>query len=65
MESGATIGRFTDSATKYTEQLAAVGFTNIQQTIYKWPQNQWPKDPKFKELGMFRFTLILFRARGG
>jgi hypothetical protein len=54
MEGGAAVGRFADSPTKYKEQLAAAGFTNIQQTIYKWPQNRWPKDPKFKELGMLR-----------
>jgi hypothetical protein len=59
MESGARVGRFTDSATRYKEQLATAGFTNIQQTIYKWPQNRWPKDPKFKELGRLRFRDIV------
>jgi hypothetical protein len=59
MQSGAAIGRFTDSATRYKEQLAAAGFTNIQETIYKWPQNRWPKDPKYKQLGMLRSSDIL------
>ena len=53
-EAGAAIGRFGDCPRKYKEQLAEAGFTNIQQTIYKRPQNRWPKDPKFKELGMLR-----------
>lgn len=53
LEGGAAVGRFADCPTKYKEQLAAAGFTNIQQTVYKWPQNRWPKDPKFKELGMW------------
>ena len=59
MQSGETIGRFTNSATKYKEQLAAVGFTNIHETIYRWPQNRWPKDPKYKELGMLRSSRIV------
>jgi hypothetical protein len=33
--------------------LADAGFTNIHETIYKWPQNRWPKDKHFKELGMW------------
>ena len=50
-EGGAKIGRFADCSARYKEQLATAGFTNIEQTIYKWPQNRWPKDKKYKELG--------------
>ena len=45
------IGRPFDGADKYKEQLEAQGFQNVQQVIFKWPQNSWPKDPKHKELG--------------
>lgn len=46
-------GRGADTAVHYKQQLADAGFTNINQTIYRWPQNRWPKDKKFKELGMW------------
>jgi hypothetical protein len=30
------------------------GFTDVVQTVYKWPMNRWPKDRKYKELGKAR-----------
>ncbi|KAK7583027.1 hypothetical protein V3481_012321 [Fusarium oxysporum f. sp. vasinfectum] len=30
-----------------------VGFTNIVETRFKWPSNCWPKDKKYKELGVW------------
>lgn len=51
LEAAANWNRPLDSPKFYKEQLAAAGFINVHQTIYKWPSNPWPKDPKFKELG--------------
>ncbi|KAF4465205.1 methyltransferase [Fusarium albosuccineum] len=31
--------------------MAEVGFTDINETLFRWPINTWPKDKKFKELG--------------
>ncbi|KAH7237855.1 hypothetical protein NCS52_01566400 [Fusarium sp. LHS14.1] len=31
--------------------MADVGFVDIEETPFKWPTNQWPKDKRFKELG--------------
>ena len=47
------LNRPLDSARLYSKQLAEAGFTNITERHFKWPQNRWPKDPKYKELGMF------------
>ena len=33
--------------------MQAAGFVDIEERIYKWPQNWWPKDPKYKEIGMW------------
>jgi hypothetical protein len=46
------MGRSGDSPIHYKEQMEAAGFVNVTQKIYKWPSNRWPKDKKFKELGM-------------
>lgn len=51
LEGTRQIGRPFDGAVKYKEQLEAQGFKNVKQVLYKWPQNTWPKDPKYKELG--------------
>ncbi len=52
MEASQRLGREPNSADRYKQQLESVGFTNVVQTLYKWPTNTWPKDKKFKELGM-------------
>ncbi|KAF4442945.1 hypothetical protein F53441_11589 [Fusarium austroafricanum] len=51
LEGTKLIGRAFDGAYKYKEQLEAQGFQNVQQIIFKWPMNTWPKDVKYKELG--------------
>ena len=40
-----------DAATRYKMQLEGAGFVNVQEIVYKWPTNRWPKDSKYKELG--------------
>jgi SAM-dependent methyltransferase len=52
LEGTKMIGRPFNGANQYKEQMEAAGFTDVVQVIYKWPQNKWPKDKKFKELGM-------------
>jgi hypothetical protein len=27
------------------------GFVNVQERLYKWPINAWPRDARFKEIG--------------
>ncbi|KXH27638.1 methyltransferase domain-containing protein [Colletotrichum salicis] len=60
LEAAAIWKRPLDSCKFYKEQLAEAGFTNIEEKIYKWPSNPWPKDPKYKELGNFAFCVILY-----
>jgi hypothetical protein len=40
-----------DAATRYKSQLEEAGFVNVQEIVYKWPTNRWPRDKKYKELG--------------
>lgn len=42
-----------DAATRYKSQLEERGFVNVQEIVYKWPINRWPRDRKYKELGKF------------
>ncbi|KAK2012806.1 methyltransferase domain-containing protein [Colletotrichum eremochloae] len=55
LEAAAILKRPLDSCKFYKEQLAEAGFVNITEKIYKWPTNPWPRDPKFKELGMWTY----------
>ncbi len=51
IEAAAIGGRPLDSPLFYKQQLADAGFTNIVQTIYKWPSSPWPRDRKYKDMG--------------
>ncbi|PNH65794.1 hypothetical protein VD0002_g3324 [Verticillium dahliae] len=64
LEAAAKFGRPLDSALFLKQQLADAGFTHIVETIYKWPSNSWPKDPKFKELGMWTYENLGNGASG-
>lgn len=46
------MGRSITAASLYKKQLEEAGFINVVEKRYKWPTNPWPKDPKFKQLGM-------------
>ncbi|ROT36375.1 S-adenosyl-L-methionine-dependent methyltransferase [Sodiomyces alkalinus F11] len=52
-EAAAKIGRPMDAVKSHKKNLLDAGFTNINDVIYKWPTNRWPKDAKYKELGMW------------
>jgi hypothetical protein len=51
IKSTAALGRPLDAALQHKERMIAAGFENVQEVIYKWPSNRWPKDPKLKEIG--------------
>ncbi|KAK1566408.1 methyltransferase domain-containing protein [Colletotrichum navitas] len=55
LEAAAIWKRPLDSCKFYKEQLAEAGFVNVTEKIYKWPTNTWPRDPRFKELGMWTY----------
>ncbi|KAJ4137974.1 hypothetical protein NW754_000378 [Fusarium falciforme] len=55
LEAAASFGAPLDSCKRYKQQLADAGFVDIVETVYKWPTCAWPKDPKFKEIGLWTY----------
>lgn len=53
MEASYAAGRPMDVAPKYKSYLERAGFTDIVERRFKWPFNEWPRDPHHKELGMW------------
>ena len=51
MQAGDKFGRRLDLLPHYKPLLEEAGFKNITSKMIQWPQNPWPKDKKFKELG--------------
>ncbi|CAK7221884.1 hypothetical protein SBRCBS47491_004681 [Sporothrix bragantina] len=53
MESMEKMGRPVVSAQQWKPLMEQCGFEDVVQTIYKWPINRWPRDKKYKDLGMW------------
>lgn len=70
LEGMKSYGRPINSALQYKTLMEAAGFVDVKEIRYKWPSNRWPRDPKYKELGMWNlenfsrglsgFSLALF-----
>ena len=76
-EAGRKTGRLmgSDICDQYENMMREAGFVDVQQRMFMWPTNGWPKDPFMKELGRWNqincleglegFCLALFtRALG-
>ncbi|KAH6844809.1 S-adenosyl-L-methionine-dependent methyltransferase [Chaetomium sp. MPI-CAGE-AT-0009] len=53
IRAGHMLGHSIESAKHYRQQMIDAGFVNVQSKLYKWPINAWPKDVKYKEIGMW------------
>ncbi|CAK4030673.1 related to methyltransferase [Lecanosticta acicola] len=53
-----------DVSTKYEEWMRDAGFVDIQQKMFMWPSNSWPKDPFMKELGRWNQVNIIEGLEG-
>ncbi|RAO71525.1 uncharacterized protein BHQ10_007537 [Talaromyces amestolkiae] len=53
------LGKDPALAEKYKALMVSVGFKNVVEIKYKWPQNQWPKDKFFKQLGLWNMVNTL------
>ncbi|PGH12816.1 hypothetical protein AJ79_04040 [Helicocarpus griseus UAMH5409] len=58
------IGRSGGMAERYKDILKDVGYDKVKEIPYKWPQNQWPKDPALKELGRWNMINTLDGLHG-
>ncbi|KEZ39862.1 hypothetical protein SAPIO_CDS8804 [Scedosporium apiospermum] len=48
-----SVGRGITSAYLYPEQLAEAGFVDVNVVREKWPTNRWPKDKRYKQIGIW------------
>ncbi|KNB16444.1 hypothetical protein FOXG_14305 [Fusarium oxysporum f. sp. lycopersici 4287] len=64
LEAADKFGAPLDSCKRYKQQLADAGFVDIVETMYKWPSNGWPRDPKFKEMGLWNYENLGNGASG-
>ncbi|KAL3425366.1 methyltransferase [Phlyctema vagabunda] len=53
LEASNTLGFKLDTCGKAKEMMSDVGFVDIIEVPFRWPMNRWPKQRKYKELGMW------------
>lgn len=53
MKAATKLGQPLDSCARAKGMMEAAGFVDIVQIPFKWPQNPWPREKKYKELGMW------------
>lgn len=53
LEASERFGRPYMEVPKLREVLKEVGFADVSMRLEKWPSNSWPRDVKYKELGMW------------
>ncbi|KAF5020567.1 hypothetical protein F66182_7399 [Fusarium sp. NRRL 66182] len=53
------IGAPIDSVKRYKNQLEEAGFVNVNIVKRKWPTNRWPKDPTYKQIGLWANQNVL------
>jgi len=51
VDASVKLGAPLNGASDYKRYLEDAGFVNVVQHKYKWPTNNWPKDPKAKNIG--------------
>ncbi|KAK3311041.1 S-adenosyl-L-methionine-dependent methyltransferase [Chaetomium strumarium] len=47
------LGRPLTAAQNWKPLMEEAGFEDVVETVYKWPTNSWPRDPKYKKLGQW------------
>ncbi|GAB1315639.1 hypothetical protein MFIFM68171_05849 [Madurella fahalii] len=53
MEAMEVFGRPLTAAQKWKSLMEEAGFEDVVERVYKWPTNGWPRDPKYKQLGLW------------
>jgi len=54
-EGFAANGHSMRTALSYKEWLTDAGFVDVTVVKEKWPTTSWPKDPKYKQVGMWTY----------
>jgi hypothetical protein len=51
MEGSTKLGLDLCGVKNYKRQMEEAGFVNVEEKLFVWPINTWPKDPHLKSLG--------------
>ncbi|KAF9871155.1 hypothetical protein CkaCkLH20_11324 [Colletotrichum karsti] len=63
-ESSVKFGRPYVQMSTIRNYMVEAGFEDVKMDVYKWPSNSWPRDTKFKELGIWNNEQVLEGLEG-
>jgi len=52
------LGRDFGAARHHRARMVDTGFVNVEEKLFKWPTNPWPKDKDHKEVGLWTLANI-------
>jgi hypothetical protein len=64
VEASAKIGRPLNTPPQYKRWMEETGLANVQEVVYKWPSNTWPKEQNYKLLGAWQMVNVLEGMEG-
>ncbi|KAI9772568.1 MAG: hypothetical protein M1839_002450 [Geoglossum umbratile] len=64
VEAADKIGRPMNATLQFKRWMEEAGFVDVQEVDFKWPSNTWPKDPKYKEIGLWNYANLLEGLHG-
>ena len=64
LKAGEMIGKPFDNPYRYKEWMEEAGFMNVKDTVFPLPVNEWPKDPRMKQIGLWELLNCLQGLQG-
>lgn len=64
LEASGRLNQRLDKPHHYAQWMRDAGFINVQNDVFKWPTNPWPKDKKYKTIGMWSLANALDGLEG-
>ncbi|RXG43129.1 hypothetical protein VDGE_09074 [Verticillium dahliae] len=58
VEASGNLGRPVDQVYNYSTIMRKIGFVDCVDRNFKWPTNTWPKNKRFKEMGMWSLAAL-------
>src|SRR5436190_1445858 len=63
-EASVKLGRPLNTPPNYKKWMEEIGLINVEEVVYKWPTNTWPKDQHYKVLGAWQHTNVMEGLQG-
>ena len=64
LEASSRLNQRLDKPYHYAQWMREAGFINLQNKVFKWPTNPWPRDKKHKTIGLWNLANALDGLEG-